>query len=131
MSYEIIEKLKKEIEGFKDDARLEAVGTVVEAADGVAKLSGLGKVMSQEMLEIETENGAVRAVAFNLEENFVGTVILGDFKHVKVGQTVRPLGTVLSVPVGVEIVGRVVDPLGEPLDGKGPLFPATHKPSRN
>ena len=79
MSYEIIEKLKKEIEGFKDDARLEAVGTVVEAADGVAKLSGLGKVMSQEMLEIETENSAVRAVAFNLEENFVGTVILCDF----------------------------------------------------
>jgi len=122
MSYDIIQKLKKDIEGFHGDVTVESTGKVLEAADGVVKISGLSSVMSQEMLSIETEKGDVKAVAFNLEESQVGGIILGDFSHVKVGDTVKPVGTVLSVPVGREIVGRVVNPLGEAIDGKGAIF---------
>ncbi len=122
MSYEIIEKLKRDIEGFRDEARPEPTGKVIEIGDGVLKVSGLSKAMSQEALTIETEKGEVRAVAFNLEETTVGAIALGEFSHVKVGDTVKPTGEVLSIPVGRELVGRVVDPLGNPVDGKGPIF---------
>ena len=128
MSYEIIEKLKKQIEGFSDESKLEDFGQVIEAADGVVKISGLAEAMSQEMITIETEEGDVKAVAFNLEENTVGAVALGDFSHVKVGNAVKPTGKVLSVPVGKELIGRVINPLGEPIDGKGQVFSAGAKP---
>ncbi len=128
MTHEIIEKLKKEIEGFKDEVTMSVTGEVVEAADGVVKAKGLSKVMSQEMVMIETSKGDVKAVVFNLEETLAGIIVLGDFSHVKVGDAVRPLGKVLSVPVGRELVGRVVDPLGEPLDGKGPIFDSKKEP---
>src|SRR3989344_5706110 len=127
MSYEIIEKLKKQIEGFSDESKLEDFGQVIEAADGVVKISGLAEAMSQEMITIETEEGDVKAVAFNLEENTVGAVALGDFSHVKVGNAVKPTGKVLSVPVGKELIGRVINPLGEPIDGKGQVFSAGAK----
>jgi F-type H+-transporting ATPase subunit alpha len=124
MSYEIIEKLKKQIADFENETPShKTAGEVIEVADGVVKISGLSGVMSQEMLKIETEEGPVYAFAFNLEEHAIGAIVLGDFSHIKAGQTVTGLGKVLSIPVGDELVGRVVNPLGEPIDGKGPLFP--------
>ncbi|MEK7616100.1 MAG: F0F1 ATP synthase subunit alpha [Patescibacteria group bacterium] len=119
MSYEIIEKLKKEIAGYKHQAGFEEVGMVVETGDGIAKISGLPGALSQELLEIDTKAGKVAGAAFNLEENFIGVVVLGDSQAVKVGDRVRTTGKVLSIKVGDEMIGRVVDPLGNPLDGKG------------
>lgn len=123
MSYEIVEKIKKQIADFENQTPTHrTAGEVVEVADGVVKISGLSGVMSQEMLSIETEKGAVSAVAFNLEEHAVGAIVLGDFSHIKAGQTATGTGKVLSIPVGEEMIGRVVNPLGEPIDGKGPIF---------
>src|SRR3989344_6860142 len=122
MNYDIIEKLKKEIEGFKDDPRFEDVGSVVEAGDGIAKISGLRKALSQELLSIETHAGEVFAVAFNLEENFIGAVILGDASSVRVGDRVKRSGRVLSIRIGKEVIGRVVSPLRAPPDAKSGLF---------
>ncbi len=130
MSYDIVEKLKKQIADFESTATVEEIGTVIEVADGVVKISGLPNVASQEMLAIETPQGIVHALALNLEESSVGAVALDDFSHVAAGQTVRGLGNVLSVPVGEELIGRVVNPLGEPLDGKGPLFKDSSAASR-
>ncbi len=122
MSYDIVEKLKKQIADFESTASVEEIGTVIEVADGVVRISGLPTVASQELLMIETPRGPVHALALNLEESSVGAVALDDFSHVAAGQTVRGSGNVLSIPVGDELVGRVVNPLGEPLDDKGPLF---------
>lgn len=123
MSYEIVEKLKKQIANFENSTPTHATaGEVVEVADGVVKVSGLSGVMSQEMLTIETEEGPVNAVAFNLEEHAIGAIVFGDFSRIKAGQIVTGLGKVLSIPVGDELVGRVINPLGEPIDGKGPIF---------
>jgi F-type H+/Na+-transporting ATPase subunit alpha len=122
MSHEIIEKLKKQIASFQGKVETKTAGEITEAGDGVLKISGLADVMSQEMLEIETEKNTVRAVAFNLEENSVGAIALGDFSQIKTGQTVTTTGKVLSVAVNEEMIGRVVNPLGEPLDNKGPIF---------
>jgi len=125
VSYEIIEKLKKAISEFDDKPQVKQSGEVVEIADGVARVSGLNKVMSQELISIETASGTVKAVAFNLEEQFVGVIVLGDYLKVKVGDQVMPDGKVLAIPVSEEMVGRVVDPLGNPLDGKGEIFRST------
>jgi len=122
MSYDIIEKLKKEIEGFKHDVTAENVGLIIEAADGIAKISGLSNTLSQEILIIETEAGDVPCLASNLEESSIGSIILGDFEKVKINDRVRQTGQVLSIKVGEEIIGRVVDPLGRPLDNKGVIF---------
>ena len=119
MSFEIIEKLKKEIAGYQDDTHFEHVGLVTEVGDGIAKISGLSKALSQELLNIETHKGDVAGIAFNLEENFIGVVILGDAQQVKVGDRVKQTGKVVSIKVGPELLGRVVDPLGNPLDNKG------------
>lgn len=122
MSYEIIEKLKKDIAGYKDDTKFEHVGLVTEVGDGIAKISGLSKALSQELLNVETKGGDVSAIAFNLEESFIGAVILGDAQKVKVGDRVKQTGKVVSIKVGPEMLGRVVDPLGNPLDNKGVLY---------
>ncbi len=127
MSYNIIEKLKKEIEGFKDDTRFENVGIVIETSDGIAKISGLYGALSQEILTIETESGDIPCLASNLEENAVGAIILDNFEKVKIGQRVRQTGQVLSIKVGKEIIGRVVDPLGRPQDSKGVIFEKPEK----
>ena len=122
MSYEIIEKLKRQIADFENTAEIaRTVGEVIEVADGVVKISGLANVMSQEMLEIEAAHGTVSAVAFNLEENTIGAIVLGDYAAIKAGDIVKGTGSVLSIPVGDALVGRVVNPLGLPVDGKGPL----------
>ena len=122
MQYELIEKLKKEIAGLKSETGYDDIGTVVEVGDGIAKSSGLKKVLSQEMLLIESGGEDIPALAFNLEESFVGIIILGNSRKVKTGDRVRQTGKVLSIPVGEAIIGRVVNPLGLALDGKGVIF---------
>jgi F-type H+-transporting ATPase subunit alpha len=99
----------------------------VEVGDGILKLSGLANVQSQEVLEVETEHGKVKAVALNLEEDSVGALVLGSSDLIKSGQTVKRTKQLLSLPVGNELLGRVIDPLGNPLDGKGPLFAKADK----
>ncbi len=130
MSYEIIQKIKREIAEFKDDPALRSVGMVVEVGDGIAKISGLSEALSQELLSIETVSGPVPAIAFSLEEQFIGSIILGDARGVKVGDRVSGTKEVLSIPVGMELVGRVLSPLGVPLDGKGALFADGKKEER-
>ena len=122
MSHEIIEQLKKAIAGYTHDPKWEEIGTVVEAGDGIAKISGLRKALSQELLLIEAANEEIPALAFNLEEHFIGAVILGEGKSVQAGNRVKKTGRVLSIPCGEELSGRVVNPLGEPIDGKGVIF---------
>jgi len=119
MSYDIIEKLKKEIEGFKDSSKWEDVGRVTEVGDGIVKLVGLPHAVSQEVLVIETKDGPRRALALNLEEDVIGALVLDDYLSVGSGDTVRGTGSVLSLDVSPALVGRVIDPLGNLLDGKG------------
>ncbi|MEK7110842.1 MAG: hypothetical protein AAB867_03235, partial [Patescibacteria group bacterium] len=124
MSYDIIEKLKKEIGGFKDEARWSEVGRIIEVGDGIVKLQGLPKTVSQELLTIETSQGKRRAMVLNLEEETIGALVLDDYTAIKSGDTVRGTGKVLDIGVGPELLGRVIDPLGNPLDGLGDIFPA-------
>ena len=119
----IVENLRKEIEGFKQEIKAEKIGRVLEVGDGIAKIYGLGEVASQEMLEFSASNGeTISGIAFNLEEDSVGAIILGDYRKIKEGDVVKPTGRVLSIRVGGELIGRVIDPLGNPQDGRGPIF---------
>ncbi len=122
MKSQIIEDLKKELEGFKKEIKAEKIGHVLEVGDGIARISGLSDAASQEMIEIETKEGSVAGIAFNLEEDSVGAIILGDYTKIREGDIARQTGRVLSVRVGQELIGRVINPLGEPLDGRGPIF---------
>lgn len=115
---EITSVIKREIEGFESSIAVEEIGTVLEAGDGIARVHGLSNCMASEMVEFE--NGEI-GLTLNLEEDSVGVVILGGFGAITEGQTVKRLNKVLAVPVGEALVGRVVDPLGRPLDGKGPV----------
>ncbi len=119
MSYDIIEKLKKEIEGYKDETEWEEVGKVIEVGDGIVKIIGLPKTLSQEILTIETKEGKCRAVTLNLEEGAIGALVIDDYSAVKAGDLVKSTGQVLSLEVGPELIGRVIDPLGNPLDDQG------------
>ncbi|MEK7607986.1 MAG: F0F1 ATP synthase subunit alpha [Patescibacteria group bacterium] len=130
MSYEIIEKLKKEISAHKDSTQWEAIGSVIEVGDGIIKIIGLSKTVSQELLLVETVDGPRRALALNLEEETVGALVLDDYLSIKTGDIVKNTGSVLSLNVGVELLGRVIDPLGNPLDGKGPIFKEEAKPEK-
>jgi len=103
---------------FASDTQREEIGTVVDAGDGIAHVEGLPSVMTQELLEFP---GGVLGVALNLDEHSIGAVILGNFEKIEEGQPVKRTGEVLSVPVGDEYLGRVVNPLGEPIDGKGEI----------
>ncbi len=119
----IIETLKKQISGFKSETKSEKVGRVIEVGDGIARISGLTDCMASEMLEfISDESPAlvkpVFGVALNLEEDQVGAMILGEYEKIKEGDTVKSTGKILSVPVGEEMIGRVINPLGEAIDGK-------------
>ena len=115
---EITSVLKKEIESYSGEFQVEEEGTILEVGDGIARIYGLTNCMAGEMLEFS--NGSA-GVAFNLEESSIGAVILGQYADLREGATVKRTGSVLQVPVGEELIGRVVDPLGNPLDGKGPL----------
>lgn len=114
----IVAHLKQEIAGFKSSIQQEEIGTVIEVADGIAKAVGLSSVRSGEMVEFD--NG-VRGVAQNLEEGTVGIMVLGDYKGITEDMKVKGLGKILDIPVGDAFVGRVVNSLGEPKDGKGPI----------
>jgi len=114
----IIEQLKKQIENFQVKTQTEKVGTVIEVGDGVAKISGLSDCMASEMIDFGNN---IYGVALNLEEGQIGAMILGNFENIKEGDTVKSTGKILSVPVGENIIGRVVSPLGEALDGKGQI----------
>lgn len=118
MNSYIIENLKKTIADAKLDAKLEKIGKVHSVGDGVALIGGLTEVMSGELLDF---GEGVRGVALNLEEQAVGAMILGDYKSIREGDTVKSTGRILEVPVGKALVGRVVNALGEPLDGKGEI----------
>ena len=115
---QILDSLKKQIESFKVGAHVEKVGHVLEVGDGIARISGLGDVASQEMIEFSSGQ---MGVALNLEEDNVGAIILGSDKGIKEGDEVKTTGKILSVPVGEALIGRVVDPLGNPKDGKGEI----------
>jgi F-type H+-transporting ATPase subunit alpha len=108
--------IKEYVGSFTSDTSREEVGTVVDAGDGIAHVEGLPSVMTQELLEFP---GGVLGVALNLDEHTVGAVILGDFETIAEGQQVKRTGDVLSVPVGDAFLGRVVNPLGQPIDGRG------------
>ena len=117
-SDEIASVLQQEIEQFDSKVDVREVGTVLEVGDGIARVYGLSGVMAGEMVEFP--NGST-GLAFNLEENSVGVIILGDYLTIEEGDEVKALGRLLSVPVGEAVAGRVLDPLGNPLDGKGPV----------
>lgn len=113
---EISELIRERIKGFELDTQPRTEGTVVNVADGVVRIHGLSDVMSGEMLEFP---GDTFGMALNLERDSVGAVILGSYEHISEGDTVKCTGRVLEVPVGEALLGRVVDPLGNPIDGKG------------
>jgi F-type H+-transporting ATPase subunit alpha len=117
-SSEITELLKKRIQGFDAKVDLKTQGVVVSVADGICRVYGLSGVMQGELLELPQDT---MGVAFNLERDSVGVVILGAYEHICEGDLVRCTGRILDVPVGPELIGRVVDALGRPIDGKGPI----------
>ena len=115
---EISSVIRKQIESFDVDLAMDEVGTVLMVGDGIARIHGLENVMANEMVEFE--NGSY-GLALNLEEDSVGVVIMGDYLEIQEGQSVKRTGRVLSVPTGEALIGRVVNPLAQPLDGKGPV----------
>jgi F-type H+-transporting ATPase subunit alpha len=125
---EIAGLLKQQIESFTSDVREDEVGTVIEVGANLARVYGLGGVRSSELVEFP--NG-LQGVALNLEEDNVGIVILGPDKDIKEGDKVRRTGRIASVPVGEALLGRVVDPLGNPIDGKGPIDTTTYRTIEN
>ena len=115
---EISSILKDQIAGFGTEAEVAEVGQVLSVGDGIARVYGLDQVQAGEMVEFP--NG-IRGMALNLENDNVGVVIFGDDRNIKEGDTVKRTGAIVDVPVGKGLLGRVVDPLGNPLDGKGPI----------
>lgn len=122
---QITTDLQKQIETFQPQLGLVDVGTVIDAGDGIAHVSGLEDVRSQELVQFA--NG-VMGIAFNLERDSVGVIIMGDYSGIEEGMTVRATGRIASVPVGDGLIGRVVNALGEPIDGKGPIKASGYRP---
>ena len=124
---EITSILKSRIEGLDEDsAELTEVGTVLSVGDGIARVHGLENAMSFEMLELPH---GVTGLALNLESDNVGVVLFGDWAKIVEGDTVKRTGSLLEIPVGEELLGRIVDPLGQPLDGKGDINTDTKRPA--
>ncbi len=119
---EVASIIKREIEKYEDKLKMESVGTVLQVGDGVARIYGLDDCMSNELIEFP---GGVFGIALNLEEDNVGCVLLGSDSNIKEGDTVKTTGRIVEVPVGEALLGRVVNALGQPVDGKGPI--ATEK----
>ncbi len=122
---EIASVLQKEIEDFQGQIQTAEVGRVIEVGDGIARVVGLSSAMAGEMVEFPS---GTRGLCFNLEENSVGVIILGSYLDIQEGDEVKTTGALLSVPVGEALIGRVVDPLGNPLDGKGPIITSDSRP---
>ncbi|HEU4744172.1 MAG TPA: F0F1 ATP synthase subunit alpha [Anaerolineales bacterium] len=117
--------LQKQIEGFEPEINISDIGTVVEAGDGIARVHGLANVRAQELVQFA--NG-VMGTAFNLEKDSVGVIIMGEYGGITEGMSVRGTGRIASVPVGDAMIGRVVNALGEPIDGKGPIATTGFRP---
>ena len=115
---EITKILKEQIENYQQTVEVDEIGSVISVGDGIARVHGLEKCMEGEML---TFPHGVTGIALNLEEDQVGVVLLGDYTQIKEGDIVKRTNKIMSVPVGDALIGRVVDPLGNPLDDKGPL----------
>ena len=121
----IAELISSEINKYKKEARFEEIGTVIDAGDGIARISGLSKALSGEMLEFE---GGIYGQALNLDKNEIGAIILGESTEIEEGTTVRCTGRILEVPVGKALLGRIIDPLGKPLDNKGSIKTEEFRP---
>ena len=113
---EITDILKREIKEYGREIDVAETGTVLSVGDGIARVYGLEKVMAGELVEFP---GGISGLVLNLEEDNVGIAVMGETHHVREGDSVRRTGRILEVPVGMELVGRVVDALGNPIDGKG------------
>jgi F-type H+-transporting ATPase subunit alpha len=122
---EITSLLREQIENYESRIQVDEVGTIISLGDGIARLHGLDKAMSGELLEFPH---GIAGLAMNLEEDQVGAVLLGDYTELKEGDTVKRSGTIMSVPVGDAMIGRVVNALGEPIDGKGPIATTSRLP---
>ena len=123
---EITSVIKQEIEQYASELEVSDVGRVIEVGDGIAQVYGLSNAMAGELVEFQTDDGAVMGQVMNLELDTVGVVVYGDYLSVREGNTVRSTGRLLEVPVGDALLGRVVDPLGQPLDG-GPAIDTPHR----
>jgi len=115
---EITDVLRKHLDGYKPTLERQLVGQIIEVGDGIARISGLPSVSVNELLEF---HGGAVGLALNLDEDSIGAVVLGDIEQIEEGQAVTATGNILSVPVGDELLGRVVNALGQPIDGKGPI----------
>jgi len=115
---EISKILREQIENYEQTTSVEEVGSIISVGDGIARIYGLEKVMAGEMLSFPHD---IFGIALNLEEDQVGAVLLGESFELKEGDTVKRTNTIMSVPVGEALVGRVVNPLGQPVDDKGPI----------
>ncbi|WP_236974367.1 F0F1 ATP synthase subunit alpha [Membranihabitans maritimus] len=120
---EISAIIKQELSGFKTESELEEVGTVLQVGDGIARIYGLNSVQGGELVEFET---GTQAIALNLEEDNVGVVLLGESDNIREGSSVKRTGKIASINVGESLLGRVVNPLGQPIDGKGPVEGETY-----
>src|SRR5207253_6866187 len=121
---EIAEVLRQHLEGYRPSLEQQRVGLITEVGDGIARISGLPNTAVNELLEFE---GGTLGLALNLDEDSIGAVVLGDVEHIEEGQSARATGDILSVPVGDGLLGRVVNPLGQPIDGKGPIASDTNR----
>jgi len=122
---QIADDLQKQIESFQPQVGVSDIGTVIEAGDGIARVQGLANIKAQELVQFA--NG-VMGTAFNLEEDSVGVIIMGEYDQISEGMTVRGTGRIASIPVGDAMIGRVVNALGEPIDGKGPIASTGFRP---
>jgi F-type H+-transporting ATPase subunit alpha len=122
---QITSDLQKQIESYQPEVGISDIGTVVEAGDGIARAQGLANVQAQELVQFA--NG-VMGTAFNLEKDRVGVIVMGDYSEITEGMTVRATGRIASVPVGDAMIGRVVNALGEPVDGRGPIASSGFRP---
>src|SRR6266536_4402474 len=122
---EISRLLREEIENYERAVNVAETGSVISVGDGIARVYGLENVMAGELIEFK---GGVSGIALNLEEDQVGAVLLGEFAGIKEGDEVRRTGRIMEVPVGEAMIGRVVNALGQPLDGKGPIDTTASSP---
>src|SRR5574339_915150 len=122
---EITRILREQLSGFSAEIDVAEVGSVLSVGDGIARIHGLERCMAGELLELPH---GVMAIALNLEEDSVGAVLMGEYTEIKEGDTVKRTGKIMSVPVGEAMVGRVVNALGQPVDGKGPIATTQFSP---
>ena len=122
---EIAAELQKQIDSFAPELQPQDIGTVIESGDGIARVSGLSDVSNAELVQFS--NGSL-GVVFNLEYDNVGVIVMGEYASIAEGSTVRSTGRIAEVPVGEALVGRVVNALGQPIDGRGPISAANHRP---